>query len=260
MCRAGWPVTDSFHVSENWTPGQYVVQLTLVGGPFAGTSSLVPFVVRRPPDLLAPLLVQTVVNTTQAYSHWGGKSLYASNSTDAAPAVKVSFDRPVPEWAGANLNARAPFHYDVPLIRFLEREGFDVGYQTNVDTHRKPWTLITARAVVSAAHDEHWTMGMRNGFARAQEAGINLAFLGANQCYWQARYEDAERTPVVYRTKREDPVADLALKIVKWRELDRPRRRASSSACAVTAASRPPTTCSRTRWPTAPRSILGARR
>lgn len=223
LCRTGWSVTDSISIAPGWTPGQHVCVLTLQSGPFAGSAALVPFVVRRDPGDPPPLLVQFGVNTSQAYNHWGGKSLYPSNSTDNVAAVKVSFDRPVLDWDHANLNSRAPFHYDLPLIRFLEREGFDVGYQTDVDTHREPWTLLTSRALVCAGHDEYWTMEIRNAFERARSTRVHMAFLGANQCYWQARYEDAERTLVVYRSKRTDPVSDPALKTVRWRELDNPR-------------------------------------
>ncbi len=223
LCAAGWPVTESLYIPAEWTPGQYVAQLTLTSGRHAGAGALVPFIVRRGAGAPAALLVQTGVNTTQAYNHWGGKSLYPSNSSDQAPAVKVSFDRPLPAWDEANLNARAPFHYDLAVIRFLERQGYDVGYQTNVDTHREPWTLLTATALVCAGHDEYWTFETRRGFEQARDAGIHLAFLGANQCYWQARYEDQERTLVEYRSKRNDPIKDPARKTVQWRDLDRPR-------------------------------------
>jgi hypothetical protein len=223
LCAAAWPVTESLYIGADWTPGQYLVQLTLTSGRHAGAAALVPFVVRRAAGSPAPLLVQTPVNTTQAYNHWGGKSLYPSNSSDQVAAVKVSFDRPLPSWDEANLNARAPLHYDLAIIRFLERNGYDVGYQTNVDTHREPWTLMTARALVCAGHDEYWTFEIRRGFEQACEAGIHLAFLGANQCYWQARYEDRERTLVEYRSKRNDPVKDPARKTVRWRDLDVPR-------------------------------------
>ena len=60
------------------------------------------------------------------------------------PAVKVSFDRPIPPWHDANLNARWPFIWDIQLIRFLEREGYDVAYTTDLDTHREPWEIARA--------------------------------------------------------------------------------------------------------------------
>jgi hypothetical protein len=217
--RAGWPVTDVFVVPRDAVSGQWVAHLELTGGPHAGTVALVPFVVRPAPGAEPAVLVQTPVNTLQAYNHWGGKCLYTSNSTDGVAAVKVSFDRPVPAWKGSNLNAKAPFHYDLPLIRWLEREGYDVGYQTDVDTHRAPWSLVGPRLLVTCGHDEYWTLEMRDAFDAACARGTSLAFMGANLCYWQARYEDDERTLVEYRSWSADPEPDERRKTVKWRDL-----------------------------------------
>jgi hypothetical protein len=224
IVRADWPVTDVVQTSEDWPSGQYVMVLELTSGPEAGTAARVPFVVRAVPGHIAPVLVQTPVNTTQAYNHWGGKCLYTSNSTDQVAAVKVSFDRPVPAWDLANLNSRSPFVYELPLIRWLEREGFDLVYQTNVDTHRDPWSLTGPRMIVTAGHDEYWTREMRDAFDDAQRRGVSLAFMGANTAYWQIRYEDEERTIVEYRSGRVDPEPDLTLKTVRFRHLKSPPR------------------------------------
>ncbi len=223
MVAAGWPVTDVVTGDEDWCTGQYVAVLELTGGPHAGTAARVPFVVRAPPGDPAPILVQTPVNTAQAYNHWGGRSLYTSNSQDQIAAVKVSFDRPIPAWAQANLNSRAPFVYELPLIRWLEREGLEAAYQTDVDTHRHPHTLTGRRLVVAAGHDEYWTREMRDGAEAALAAGTSLAFMGANICYWQIRYEDGERTIVEYRDAALDPEPDPALQTIRFRDLDPPR-------------------------------------
>lgn len=221
--RAGWPVTDVVHSDESWVSGQYVAVLELAGGPHAGSASRVPFVVRSLPGALAPILVQTPVNTAQAYNHWGGKCLYPSNSTDLVAAVKVSFDRPMLSWDAANLNSRAPFVYELALIRWLERNELEVSYQTDVDTDRHPYALVGRRLVVSAGHDEYWTRTMRDAFERALDDGTHLAFLGANTCYWQNRYEDGERTIVQYRDAALDPEPDPGLKTVRFRDLRPPR-------------------------------------
>ena len=223
IVRADWPVTDVVPTSEDWPSGQYVIVLELASGPHAGSGSRVPFVVRPLPGETAAILMQTPINTAQAYNSWGGKSLYESNSTDQIPAVKVSFDRPVPAWELANLNARAPFIYELPLIRWLEREGFDVSYQTNVDTHRNPSSLVGPRLLVSAGHDEYWTREMRDAFDDALARGVSLAFMGANTCYWQIRYEDGERTIVEYRDFNVDPEPDPTLKTERFRDLSPPR-------------------------------------
>src|SRR4029077_7949844 len=114
------------------------------------------------------------------YNNWGGKSLYTSNSTAEEGAVKVSFDRPSAAWWQANLNARWPFPWDYQLLRFLEREGFDVTYTTDIDTHREPWSLFGHRLLMTSGHDEYWTREMRDAFEALLRAGVNLACMGAN--------------------------------------------------------------------------------
>jgi hypothetical protein len=223
IVRAGWPVTDVVTSGESWVSGQYVAVLELIGGPHAGTATRIPFVVRALPGDTAPILVQTPVNTAQAYNHWGGRSLYESNSQDGIAAVKVSFDRPAPAWEQANLNARAPFVYELALIRWLEREGLEAAYQTDVDTHRHPHTLVGRRVFVVAGHDEYWTAEMRDAAETALAAGTGLAFMGANIAYWQVRYEDDERTLAEYRDAALDPETDPARQTVRFRDLDPPR-------------------------------------
>ena len=173
--------------------------------------------------MVADILVQQGVTTAQAYNNVGGKSLYPSNSTDAEAAVAVTFDRPLQAWTRANLNTRWPFVWDLQLLRFLEREGFDVAYTTDVDTHREPWSLSGHRVLMTSGHDEYWTREMRDAFERALAEGTNLACMGANTGYWQIRFEDGERTMVEHRTRGGDPEPDLALKTMRFRDLDPPR-------------------------------------
>jgi len=221
---AGWPVTDSIFVGEDWVSGVYVARLLLADGEHAGLDALAPFVVRRHRDAEPPdILVQQPLTTAQAYNNWGGKSLYTSNSTAEEAAVKVSFDRPFTAWSQANLNARWPFVWDYQLLRFLEREGFDVAYTTDVDTHREPWSLSGHRLLMTSGHDEYWTREMRDAFDAALAAGVNLACMGANTAYWQMRFEDRERTMVEYRWRAQDPEPDRALKSEQFRNLQPPR-------------------------------------
>jgi hypothetical protein len=220
---AHWPVTDTIAVGEDWMSGVYIARLTLTSGPRAGQGAYVPFVVRPPLGTIAKVLVQQPVTTAQAYNNWGGKSLYTSNSTDEEAAVKVTFDRPYPSWKAANLNARWPFVWDYQLLRFLEREGVDVSYTTDIDTHREPWSLAGCGLVLTSGHDEYWTREMRDAFDAALADTTNLACMGANTGYWQIRLEDSERTMVEYRWRAMDPVPDRALKTEQFRNLDPPR-------------------------------------
>jgi hypothetical protein len=216
---AEWPVSDVIHIGEDWVSGVYVARLTLTTGRQAGKGAFVPFVVRPTLGSSAAVLVQQPVTTAQAYNNWGGRSLYTSNSTDAEAAVKVSFDRPYPAWGGANLNARWPFVWDYQLLRFLEREGIDVAYTTDVDTHREPWSLAGHRLLMTSGHDEYWTAEIRDAFDTALAEGVNLICMGANTAYWQMRFEDQERTMVEYRWRADDPEPDHALKTELFRNL-----------------------------------------
>ncbi|TWU34943.1 Dockerin type I repeat protein [Novipirellula artificiosorum] len=210
--RADWSATDSFIVPEDWESGYYVANLILTAGPDTGKAQSIPFVVRAEASRNADIVVEVPVNTWQAYNRWGGHSLY-----DPDPADKVSFDRPYDK------SARSLIRYEIPLARFLEREGFDVEYVTNVDVHRDPSSLLDHNLVISTGHDEYWSGEMRTGFDTARDSGTNLVFASSNTAYWQVRYENAEQTLVGYKvspeTIGEDPEPDPSKKSMKFRDL-----------------------------------------
>jgi PKD repeat protein len=215
----------------DWASGVYLAKLT------AGTSgkqSYIMFVVRD--DARAStLLFQQSVTTYQAYNNWGGKSLYNWNSTSSVPARKVSFNRPYavsPNPAAAygvgagefitNVQPGPEAYFGISsagweynMVRFLEREGYDATYNTNVDTHALPSTLLTHKAFLSVGHDEYWSWDMRANVEAARDRGVGLAFFSANTCYWQIRFEPGaanaapNRTMVGYRAnaEAEDPMA-----------------------------------------------------
>lgn len=171
--RAGWPVTDELTIPGDWVSGYYLAKLVLAGGDERSSAADVFFVVRAPASRESAVLVQVPVNTWQAYNPWGGKSLDDFNSSTGA-ANHVSFDRPlVPAYVQV-------FLWELQLVRFLEREGYDVSYQTDVDTHRNPAELEHHRLVVTAGHGEYWTKELRDAFEQARDLGTNLAFMGAN--------------------------------------------------------------------------------
>ena len=218
LIRADWPVSDSFTVPATWVSGYYYALLRLTsGGDATGSRGYVPFIVRAPPTQHSQYLVQVPVNTWQAYNPWGGKSLYPFNSTDLAPAFRASFDRPLA------FTAQGPFDWEYNLVRFLEREGYDVSYQTDLDTDAHPETLNAHRAVIVAGHDEYWTKGIRDAFNAARNAGTNLAFTGSNAAYWQVRYENDRRTIVGYKDAAPDPEPSPALRTIRFRSLTPPR-------------------------------------
>ncbi len=89
------------------------------------------------------------------------------------------------------------------MVRFLEREGYDVTYSTNLDTHAHPELIQNHRAFLSTGHDEYWLWEMRDNVEAARNAGVNLGFFGSNAAYWQIRLEasglEPNRTVVCYK-------------------------------------------------------------
>jgi hypothetical protein len=212
--EAGWPVTDTINVGSDWVGGYYIAQLILTNGPNAGTARWVAFIVRQPSSH-STVMVQVPVTTWLAYNGWGGKSVYDNKSANGVRASHVSFARPT--WA-------AEFHmfdYEYPFVRFMERNGYDVSYATDVDVHRAPSQLRNHKLIMVAGHDEYWSAEMRDGWDAARDAGVNVANMGANTAYWQVRFEDDEHTMVVYKSTA-DPIADPARKTLQFRDVGRP--------------------------------------
>lgn len=229
-----------------WASGAYLARITAC---ISGSQSYIFFVVRDD-DRAADLLVQFGVTTYQAYNPWGGKSLYHWGSSDAQRARMVSFNRPYaanPQnpaaayglGAGEFLTNLQPHPdtykvsnaaWDCNTVRWLEREGHDVSYATNLDTHARPLTLRRHKAWLSIGHDEYWSRSMREHVEAARDAGVHLGFFSANSAYWHIRLEPsaasgtADRIMVCHKKARRDPVADATQTTDKWRSpaLDQP--------------------------------------
>jgi hypothetical protein len=188
----------------DWMSGVYLVKLA---GMSSGKQAYIIFVVKDEARF-SDLLLQTSVATQEAYNSWGGLSLY----TVPDRAYKVSFNRPY-EWAGdEEWSSAAKFllweHF---MIQFLEREGYDVTYSTDVDTHEQGGLLLHHRAFLVVGHDEYWSWQMRDNVEVARDSGINLGFFAADVSFWQIRFgpspitRDADRTIVCYKSAVLDP-------------------------------------------------------
>jgi len=215
LLQLDWPVTDTIAIGSDWTSGYYYLDVVLTSGPHAGQSRRVPLIVRAPPGASSAILAQASVNTWQAYNSWGGLSLYTKFGS--VEGSHVSFSRPY------DLVHQGPASWELAAVHFLERYGYDVSYTTDADTDSEPASLLQHALVIVLGHDEYWTQTMRDAFEQARDAGVNLAFLGANDGYWQIRYADDRRTLVEYRDPRLDPDPDPALKTATFRSLDPPR-------------------------------------
>jgi hypothetical protein len=74
------------------------------------------------------------------------------------------------------------------MARFLERNGYDVSYTTNLDVAREGVSSLLARgAFLSVGHDEYWPGEERDAVEAARDQGLPLFFFGANAAYWKVR-------------------------------------------------------------------------
>jgi hypothetical protein len=212
----------------DWASGFYLAKLT---GGTSGKQSYIIFVVRDDARDSA-LLFQSSVTTYAAYNSWGGHSFYPADSEGGQGAFKLSFNRPYrnPQQPFQGKGAGDFFSWELHMLRFLEREGYDVAYTTNIAVHLEPGSLQKHRGFLSVGHDEYWTGNMFDAMENARDKGVNLGFFGANMGYWQIRLEPSatgqpNRTVVCYKYARwQDPTyyTDPGSTTYLWRETQYP--------------------------------------
>jgi hypothetical protein len=188
-------------VPAQWPSSLYAVR-------FPGAEEDVHFAL-RPARPAASVLVSVPFLTWQAYNQAGvpGAGLYPTEGADRARSA--GFDRSGGGPAG---------FWEAPFYAWLDRRGYRVDYCSNVDLHDGGVRLADYRLLVVAGHDEYWTWEMRDAVERFTALGGNVAFFGANTCWWQVRLEDDGRTMVCHRDALDDPMAavDPARTTVEW--------------------------------------------
>lgn len=219
--EARWEKSTSIVLDDQWPVGSYLLKLVAS----TGQQRWVPLTVRDDTSTAAYAIVNAV-SSWQAYNRWGGCSLYNCPGGHGGRSKMVSFDRPydsITDGSGDFIGN------ELPLIMRAEERGLDVTYMTSVDVHERPSLLVKHKAMVSLGHDEYWSKSMFDGVEGARNAGVNLAFLGANAVYRQVRFEPSEigadRHMVNYRSTA-DPIRsiDPAQTTVSFRDspLNRP--------------------------------------
>ena len=188
LIECQWTESASFEIPKDWVSGVYLGKLSTLT---TEAQAYIVFIVRD--NRQADLLFQCSDMTWLAYNRW--------------PQWRSFYDSPTSQWA-----ARAPDNFDVgydrpyglfwnlfpagfeplsngsgeflmtefPLAFWLEKEGYDVTYISNVDTHADGPGLLRGKAWLSVGHDEYWTQEMYDNVTKARDAGVSLAFLSGN--------------------------------------------------------------------------------
>lgn len=214
--------TEAFwNVPANAVSGFYLAKLT---GATSNLQSYIPFVVRND-NIESTVLFKFSVTTHQAYNWYpgmlyspvsnvkNGKSFYSVYSggvplpgfpaNGTLQARQLSFNRPygiISNFGIYDTLGVSFINYEYPMIRWVEKEGFDTTYITDIDLHGdpslSPYILLAGKhkVLLSVGHDEYWSWEMRDNAEKARNKNhlpLNISFFSANSVYWQVRFENS---------------------------------------------------------------------
>ncbi len=180
-----WEACTTLKIPHDWVSGVYLGKLTAER---EGLQSYVIFIVRD--QRRADFLFQCSDTTWQAYNRWPSQfSLYddGENTWYWGPGVDISFDRPYGKYcqimdAPLSTGSGEWFLWEFPMAYWLEAQGYDVTYISNLDTHTDPTGLQRAKGFISIGHDEYYSMEMFNQLRGAIDSGLNVGFFSGNVC------------------------------------------------------------------------------
>lgn len=192
-----WPVTFKWQLPANCKSGYY--EVTMKSGDGGSAAGTLFFIVRgTESNSNAKILLQLATNTYNAYTNWGGHSLYGYHDRDGIQGHQVSFDRPISSQFGK---------WELPMVRWAEANGYSLDYAANSDLEFRPEILERYDLVLSVGHDEYWSSPMRDHLERFINDGGNVGFFSGNTCCWQVRSSDDGRRLTSWKqTPNMDPL------------------------------------------------------
>ncbi len=212
-----WGVSAQWTIPSTAVSGIYFADMTRTD---TGERSQIFFVVKQIASH-STIIFQTSDATWEAYNSYGGNSLYTGDgSLPDGRAYKVSYNRPYD--TGWTHPTSWVMNNEFPMIKFLEKNGYDVSYttSTDVDADTGGTLLKNHKVFMSVGHDEYWSANQRANVQAARDAGVNLAFFSGNLMFWKTRWEPSiDGTNTSYRTL-------VAYKETHDDALDRPRESA----------------------------------
>ena len=189
-----WGVSASWQVPTTAVSGVYLARLSV---PSMNAESDIVFVVRDDTSH-SDAVFQTSDSTWVAYNKYGGSNFYEGGAIGRA--LKLSYNRPMNTRAG---HGGQDFYFanEYPMVRFMEKNGYDVSYIASPDTDRRGSLLLNHKVFLSVGHDEYWSGPQRANVEAARDAGVNLMFLSGNEVYWRTRWEaSTDTSKASYRT------------------------------------------------------------
>jgi hypothetical protein len=182
-CR--WEPSTTITIPKDWVSGVYLGKLTASR---ENLQTYIIFIVRD--DRRADFIFQCSDTTWQAYNRWPNQFSLYDNGKEVwwcGPDVDISFDRPYGKYcqildAPLSIGSGEWFLWEFPLAYWMEAQGYDVTYTSNLDTHSDPHGLRRAQGFLSVGHDEYYSREMYQHLKAAIADGLNVAFLSGNTC------------------------------------------------------------------------------
>jgi hypothetical protein len=208
-----WETATTFTIPPDWPSGVYLGKLSREE-PF-GNQSYVIFVVKE--HRKSDLLCQVSDLTWQSYNKWPGRdSLYDDGTTEVwytGPNVRVSFDRPYAKYcqildAPLSTGSGEFLLWEHPMVYWLEQEGYDVAYCSNLDLQLDPGILAFGKVFLSVGHDEYWSRRMYEEAIKARDNGLSFAFFSGNSVKGQINFFDSSIDGKPCRAFSRGPVFD----------------------------------------------------
>lgn len=218
MVDTKWPVTTSFQVGHDWTPGFYLIISEDSSGKI---DNLAPLIIRSPRGNSKILLSHSFL-TWNLYNPFGGRSAYFGNGSSTLERRNersrvVTMDRPILGSGGYSI------HRDgVSMVQFLEKNGINYDQESDLNIDRYPSILKDYNELILSGHAEYMTRRIFNSIIASRNNGVNLAIFGGNTALWQTRLTESpigpDRRIIMYRYANEDPVTDLDQVTIEFKD------------------------------------------
>ena len=219
-----WGVSATWNVPSTAVSGVYFARISRTDGT-AGANQI-PFVVRDSSSR-SGIAFMTSDETWQAYNDWGGYSVYTGNSTGSpwccstlnpGRAVQVSYNRPFATRQDTPFGQDFFFYAEFPMIQFLEKNGYDVSYLSQVDAAQSgaATMLEQHKMLMNVGHSEYFDASDRANITAARDAGVSLAFFTGNTMWWKTRWASSQfgnepnRTMITYKESLDSAQSDPA--------------------------------------------------
>lgn len=185
-------------VTTNASSGHFVVKSTSSAGK---TAVVIPDCTHQAYNVWGA----TTDNGPISTGTWTGRNFYqsgvdGSTSNFAHRAYAVSFDRP---YSTQTTNPQTYiFDGEMGVISFMEAEGYNLTYFSDVDLDISPTCLNTTSMAVLLGHSEYWSTNIYDAWQNAITAGVNIFSSSSNVALWHTRFAATDtnrRTVICYK-------------------------------------------------------------